>query len=164
MSPGLPLRASTRPRTTRTNPHTQLDQQPTDPAVANQLAERAFALPDVEVRPSAISVPGARALWLREGVPAGPPAAFMIGREFAHLHPAPDVSLHLTLPPDWVDHVLAQSWGELHPMAARGLIPPTTVMIYAPRNAAELEVVTRILHASHDFASGAKPSNQLEPV
>ena len=164
MTPELPLRASARPRATPTNPHAQLDQQPTDPTIANQLAERAFSLPDVEERPSAISVPGARALWLREGVPAGPPAAFMIGREFAHLHPAPDVSLHLTLPPDWVDHVLAQSWGELHPMATRGLIPATTVMIYAPRNAAELEVITRILHVSHDFASGAKPSNQLEPV
>jgi hypothetical protein len=28
-------------------------------------------------------------------------------------------------------------------------------MIYAPRNAAELEVVTRILQASHDFARGS---------
>jgi hypothetical protein len=159
---GLPLRASARPRTTPSNPHTQLDQQPTNPAIANQLAERAFALPDVEERPSAISVPGARALWLREGVPAGPREAFMIGREFAHLHPAPDVSLHLNLPPKWVDHVLAQSWGEFHPMATRGLIPATTVMVYAPRNAEELEVVIRILRVSHYFASGTKQSDQWE--
>jgi hypothetical protein len=158
----LPRRSSARPRTTPTNPHTQLDQQPTDPAIANQLAERAFALPDVEERPSAISVPGARALWLREGVPAGPREAFMIGREFAHLHPAPDVSLHLTLPPAWVDHVLAQSWGELHPMATRGLIPATTVMIYAPRNVEELEVAAQILLVSHHFAGGAGQSDQRD--
>jgi hypothetical protein len=158
----LPLRSSARPRTTPTNPHTQLDQQPTDPAIANQLAERAFALPGVEERPSAISVPGARALWLREGVPARPREAFMIGREFAHLHPAPDVSLHLTLPPAWVDHVLAQSWGELHPMATRGLIPATTVMVYAPRNAEELEVVSRILRVSHNFAGGPRQRYQSD--
>jgi hypothetical protein len=158
----LPLRSSARPRTTPTNPHTQLDQQPTDPAIVKQLADRAFALPAVEERPSAISVPGARALWLREGVPAGPQEAFMIGREFAHLHPAPDVSLHLTLPPEWVDLVLAQSWGELHPMATRGLIPATTVMVYAPRNADELEVVTRILRVSHHFAGGPGQRDQSD--
>jgi hypothetical protein len=157
VTPVLPRRSGARPRTTPTNPHTQLDQQPPDPAISDLLAERAFALPAVDERPSAISVPGARALWLREGMPAGPPEAFMIGREFAHLHPAPDVSLHLTLPPDWVDHVLAQCWGELHPMAQRGLIPATTVMVYAPRTAEELGVVSRILRVSHRFASGLHP-------
>jgi hypothetical protein len=162
MTEVFPRRSGTRPRTTPTNPHTQLDQQPTDPAFANQLAERAFALPNVEERPSAISVPGARALWLREGVPTGPPEAFMIGREFAHLHPAPDVSLHLTLPQEWADHVLAQSWGELHPMAQRRLIPATTVMVYAPRNAEELEVVTHILHVSHHFAGGTGQDDQSD--
>jgi hypothetical protein len=150
----LPRREGPRPSTTTTTPHTQIDQQPVDPAAVRELAARAFALPDVEERPSAISVPGARALWLREGVPAGPREAFMIGREFAHLHPAPDFSLHLALPPTWVEHVLAQGWGELHPVAKMGLIPATIVMIYAPRNAQELEVVGQILSVSHGFASG----------
>ena len=162
MTQALPRRSDARPRTTPTNPHTQLDQQPTDLTIARHLADRAFALPAVEERPSAISVPGARALWLREGVPAGPREAFMIDREFAHLHPAPDFSLHLTLPPAWVDHVLAQSWGELHPMATRGLIPATTVMVYAPRNAEELEVVSRILRVSHNFAGGPGQSDQSD--
>jgi hypothetical protein len=155
MEMALPARSGPRPRTTPTNPHTQLDQQPTDPAIPQHLAARAFALPNVEERPSAISVPGARAVWLREGVPAGPREAFLIGREFAHLHPAPDHSLHLTLPPAWAEHVLAQGWGELHPVARMGLIPATTVMVYAPRDAEELEIVTRILHVSHHFAGGA---------
>jgi hypothetical protein len=85
---GLPERTGYRPRTTPTNPHTQLDQNPEE-LVVRELARRVFALPDVEVRPSAISVPGARALWLRDEVPAGPQEAFMIGREFAHIHPMP---------------------------------------------------------------------------
>ena len=96
---GLPERAGKRPSTTPTNPHTQLDQNPEE-LLVRMLAQRVFALPDVEERPSAISVPGARALWLRDEVPAGPQEAFMIGREFAHIHPLPDGSLHAALPPD----------------------------------------------------------------
>jgi hypothetical protein len=95
----LPKRSGSRPRTTPTNPHTQLEQNP-QPEMVDELARRVFALPGVEERPSAISVPGARALWLREGLPTGPPEAFMIGREFAHIHPIPDGSLHVALPPE----------------------------------------------------------------
>ena len=82
----LPKRSGSRPRTTPTNPHIQLEQNP-ERQVVEELARRVFALPGVEERPSAISVPGARALWLREDVPAGPREAFMVGREFAHIHP-----------------------------------------------------------------------------
>ena len=155
MGMSLPRRAGPRPHTTPSNPHTQLDQQPDDPGLIAELARRAFALPDVDERPSAISVPGARALWLRSGTSSGPPEAFLIGREFAHLHPDPDSSLHLCLPPAWVDDVLEQGWGELHPVARMGLIPATAVMVYAPRDSDELGVVTRILRASHRFAREA---------
>jgi hypothetical protein len=93
----LPKRSGPRPRTTPTNPHTQLEQNP-ERDVVEELARRVFALPGVEERPSAISVPGARALWLREDVAAGPQEAFMIGREFAHIHPMPDGSLHAPWP------------------------------------------------------------------
>jgi hypothetical protein len=65
----LPERSGPRPRTTPTNPHTQLEQNP-ERQVVEELARRVFALPGVEERPSAISVPGARALWFREGVQA----------------------------------------------------------------------------------------------
>ncbi len=85
----LPQRSGARPRTKPTNPHTQLEQNP-DRATVEELARRVFALPGVEERPSAISVPGARALWLSEDAPSGPREAFMIGREFAHIHPMPD--------------------------------------------------------------------------
>ncbi len=88
----LPNRSGSRPKTTPTNPHMQLEQNP-QREVVEELARRVFALPGVEERPSAISVPGARALWLREDVPAGSREAFMIGREFAHIHPMPKCGL-----------------------------------------------------------------------
>jgi hypothetical protein len=148
----LPVRVGPRPRTTPTNPHTQLDQQPTDRRVIEELARRAFALPGVVEEPSRISVPGARALVLAPGEPAGPREAFLVGREFAHLHPDPDRSLHAMLPPETAAGAVAAGWAEPHPAALRGLIPPTAVMLYAPREEAELEVIERLVRASHAFA------------
>src|SRR5215207_515914 len=115
----LPKRSGSRPKTTPTNPHTQLEQNP-EREVVDELATRVFALPGVEERPSAISVPGTRALWLREELPIGPQEAFLIGREFAHIHPMPDGSLHAALPPEVAQEALERfamilgctaSWG-----------------------------------------------------
>jgi hypothetical protein len=150
----LPTRRGPRPRTTPTNPHTQLDQQPDDRRLRDKLARRLFALEGVEERPSAISVPGARALWLAEEVTAGPPEAFLVGREFAHLHPHPDESLHAMLPPAVGDEAVKTGWAEPHPVARLGLIPETAVMIYAPRDEEELDVVERLVRASYEFARG----------
>jgi hypothetical protein len=151
----LPPRAGARPRTTPTNPHTQLDQQPTDPRLADELARRAFALPGVVEEPSGISVPGARALVLAPDEAAGPPEAFLIDREFAHLHPDPDHSLHAMVPTDTVTEAVAAGWAEPHPVALRGLIPRNAVMLYAPRDEAEVDVIEGLVRASHAFARGA---------
>lgn len=149
----LPRRPGSRPTTTPTNPHTQLDQQPSDSEQREQLAASVFALPGVVERPSLISVPGARALWLSDGS-AGPPEAFMVGNEFAHLHPAPDQSLHAMLPPALAVEAVEAGWAEQHPVARRGLIPANAVMLYAPRDDAEREVVEELVRASHAFARG----------
>jgi hypothetical protein len=154
----LPSRQGRRPQTTPSNPHTQLDQQPADPRLIDELARRAFALPGVVEQPSRISVPGARALVLADGEPAGPSGAFLIDREFAHLHPSPDHSLHAMLPPDIVSEAIEAGWAENHPVALRGLIPRTAVMLYAPRDEAELDVIGTLIRASHAFARpGAAP-------
>jgi hypothetical protein len=155
MSTSLPVRAGDRPRTTPTNPHTQLDQQPGELRWVEKLARRVFALPGVVEEPSRISVPGARALVLAAGEPAGPQEAFLIGREFAHLHPDPDHSLHAMLPVETAREAVDAGWAEPHPVALRGLIPPTAVMLYAPRDEAELDVIERLVRASHAFARPA---------
>jgi hypothetical protein len=154
MAPELPQRAGSRPRTTPTNPHTQLDQQPVDPALAGELARRVFSLPGVVEEPSGISVPGARALVLAPDEPAGPPEAFLVGREFAHLHPAPDHSAHAMLPLDLARAADDAGWAEPHPVARMGLIPETAVMLYAPRDDDELAVIEMLIRASREFAGG----------
>ena len=151
----LPARRGPRPRTTPVNPHQQLDQN-APLHLQEALFEWARDLPGVSVGPSRISVPGARAFILDEKLAAGPPEAFMVGREFAHLHPPYDGSLHLMLPEDAAEAVIAKGWGELHPVARWGWLPPTALMVYGPRDEEELQVVWSIVQASYMFARGEK--------
>ena len=50
ISLGLPRRSGPKPRTTPTNPHTQLDQNP-GPEIVEELTRRIFSFPDVTERP-----------------------------------------------------------------------------------------------------------------
>lgn len=152
--PPLPTRAGPRPTTFPDMPHQQLDQQPTDLGIRQALAERVFALPGVSEAPSGISVPGARALVLDPSWDTGPDEAFFVGGEFAHLHPGPDYSLHLALPEWLATEACRTGWAEPHPAIAAGLLPPTIVMVYAPRNQHELEIVAGLVEASYRFATG----------
>jgi hypothetical protein len=151
----LPHRRGDRPATTSTFPHRQLDQQPDDPTVREELARRAFSLEDVVERDSVVSVPGARALVLAGDRPAGPDAAFIREREFAHFHPDPDWSLHLALPDRVADVAIDRGWAELHLIARTEELPGSVVMVYAPRDADEAEVVWTLLRVAHEFAKGA---------
>jgi hypothetical protein len=152
MMPEIGARAGPPPRTRRRLPHAQLDQQPADAADRDELLARALRLAGVRQATSGISVPGALALVLDDH--NGPPDAFMAAGEFAHFHPRPDLSLHLTLPPEEVREVLAGGWGEPHYLATQGELPASHLMIYAPRDAAEVDSVWKILQASHRFAQG----------
>lgn len=151
----LPRRNGPRPAATPTNPHMQLDQQPPDDAPRRRLRELLAELP-VVWRESMISVPGADALTLPPERAGGPPRAFMIGTEFAHLHPAPDHSLHLVLPDEVAELVIEAGWAEQHPVARRGLIPAGAVMVYAPRDDAEAHVVASLVRVSYDYAAGSR--------
>lgn len=149
----LPERRGPRPQTTPTNPHMQLDQLPAGRVIA-ALAGALFALPGVREQPSAISVPGARALWLEPNDARGPRDAFLVGREFAHLHPPPEGSLHVALPPSLASEAISRGWAEIHPVARLGLIPGNVVMLYAPRDDAEVAVVLGLVRAALAFARG----------
>lgn len=150
----LPPRSGPRPTTNPGLPHAQLDQQPTTDRLRASLAEHVFQLPGVHEEPSGVSVPGARALVLEPSLAAGPPEAFMTGREFAHLHPRSDHSLHLCLPVPLVEEVCRAGWAEPHPLVTDGRLPGTLVLLYAPRNDDELQVVLDLVEASYRFATG----------
>ena len=73
--------------------------------------------------------------------------------EFAHLHPSYDGSLHLALPADLAADLVTRGWGRMHPWAGTRL-SPGFVMVYGPRDDAELDTVQSIVAASHAYATG----------
>ena len=165
MKMNLPQRQGTKPRTTSRLPHSQLDQHGSDDVV-KKLHQWCFSsLPHVENQPSGISVPGARALVLQENLPSSSstssscsccnPNAFMVGREFAHIHPAPDNgSMHVQLPASEAKEVVEAGWGEDHYLVTQGHYPPGLIMVFSPRTDDELETVKKIVTHSYEFATG----------
>jgi hypothetical protein len=158
----FPHREGPRPQTTRHEPHQQIDQH-ADPTIWEELHRRCFSMPGVVEHESLISVPGARALWLDEGVTQGPAHAFIIEREFAHIHPKPDASMHLKLPLELAVLAIGAGWGEPHTVVWLGLAPPTTVMLFAPRTEEELEVIFGLVEESYRFARGEPARLVIEP-
>lgn len=150
----LPAREGDRPRTTPDDPHRQLTQIAPE-SLQEELVCRGAGLAGTFVCPSLISVPGSRAFVLDRPVRDSASAVFMIAREFAHIHPPFDGSLHMVVPAHLTRQVAERGWGEQHPVARMGLIPLATMMVYGPRNPGELEVVWSLLQASWASASGA---------
>jgi phospholipase/carboxylesterase len=145
-------RAGPAPDVTWSIPQEQLSQNaPAD--LQERLLDLARLLPGVTVGQSRISVRGARALNLADGT--GDAQAFLVpsAREFAHLHPSYDGSLHLALPPDHARDLVTKGWGRAHPLAGTRL-SPGFVMVFGPRNDDELDTVAGILTMSHAYATG----------
>jgi hypothetical protein len=151
-----PRRAGPRPRTTPWAPHVQQDQL-APPAVADALARRVFALPDVEERPGTVAHPAERAIWLRDGVPAASDDAFLGNREIGHFHPW-DRSLHVVLDPALAEAAVAAGWAEVHPVAKAGLAPANRVMLYGPRDEGETDVLFGLIAAAVRRAGGRAPA------
>ncbi len=90
----LPERAGPPVKTTAGVPHVQLGVQPA-PEVNAAFLHRIAALPNVEIRPTVVSLPGAQGFWLLDDLPLARPDVIVGGREFAHVHQ--DGSLHASL-------------------------------------------------------------------
>ncbi|MEM9335601.1 MAG: luciferase family protein [Pseudomonadota bacterium] len=147
----LERRNGSKPDTTSSLPHMQLTQHGPD-EIVEQLHAWAFSLTGVRNEASGISVPGARALVMHEAIECNH-AAFMVGREFAHIHPHPDSgSMHVVVPPEDASEIVEKGWGEDHYLVTAGSWPHGLVMIFSPRTREELETVKTILKRSYDFA------------
>jgi hypothetical protein len=153
----LPPRAGPRPRTSNEIPHSQLDQQPGDSQYVDAILAEALTWRSVLGQPSAISVEGARALTLDDSALGGPPEAFMVGREFCHVHAQGDFSLHAALPLPLAGAAERAGWAEPHFLVRTGQAPATVVMLYAPRDEAERDVVLRLVRESYEFALTREP-------
>jgi len=91
------------------------------------------------------------------GLFASTPITRTCGGEICHAHPS-DGSMHLTLHPSDAKVMIENGWGERHPLARGGwcrrFVPKEFVLIYAPRDDAEVEVVIKIVAASIWWVSG----------
>jgi phospholipase/carboxylesterase len=74
-------------------------------------------------------------------------------REFAHLHPGHDGSLHIALPVGLAADAIRHGWAVAHPLAGIRLTPGM-VLVYGPRDERELDIVTAIVSTSHAWATG----------
>lgn len=149
----LPSRRGPRPLTDLGPPHVQLDQWSSQ-EMCDALRGRCLELPHVRERVSRIARAGTCALWLPGTAARGPKAAFLHEGEFAHLHGPPGCSLHITLPDAHREAALRRGWVERHPIARAGMLPPTLVLVYAPRDSEELEVAFQLVQVSYRFARG----------
>ena len=89
------------------------------------------------------------------------------GGEICHAHPS-DGSMHLTLHPSDAKLMLENGWGERHPLARGGwcrrFVPKEFVLIYAPRDEQEVDIVMKIVAASIWWVSGIDVNgNELGP-
>jgi hypothetical protein len=149
----LPMRPGAKPRTQRALPHVQLDQWP-PPGVAQELIERALKISHVRPKQSRMANPSSIALCLPDDVAEGPREAFIDDHEFCHLHALPEGGIHLTLPSEVRAQAMQLGWAEQHPAVKIGIMPPTLVMVYSPRNGVELDVVFHFIRISCAFAQG----------
>jgi hypothetical protein len=149
----FPQRRGSVPTTTTQNPQQQLDQIP-DRANYDAFRQIVEAWPGVIKAPSMRAPHGTIGLYLDPKEAKGPREAFLLGTEFAHLHPLPDGSLHMVLPPDVHAAAIAAGWGLPHPMAGLPSVSSQTILIFAPRDAAERDVVADLIRAAEGFARG----------
>jgi phospholipase/carboxylesterase len=143
----LPTRTGPTPEVIGPAPHGQISQI-APVMLQEELWQRMRALPFTFMAPTLVSVSHARSLFIPDGIGSGPEEAFQAGREWAHIHPHHDGSLHLTLPESFKDEVEQAAWGVRHPKQ-------NTILIYGPRDRGELEVVWQLVQLSYAHATGA---------
>lgn len=155
----VPERSGARPKTNSCIPHAQLaDLSP--PALHTRMLERVFGptqpfVASTGPHPSVVSVPDTLAHHMREGAPCTHP---IMKREWAHIHGVQGGtgSWHANLSEADAAEVLARGWAERHLLAGaeyKGLrIPTGLVLVYAPRDEAEADIVMRIIAASYAYA------------
>ena len=148
----LPVRAGVAPSVHPGPPQHQQEQHPEH---EQWRAMRALVeqWPSADKAPTLRGVSGTLGLFLPKHRAASGEHAFLIGREFAHHHPD-DGGLHMTLPQAWRDAAISKGWGVPHTWAGRPTVSALTVLVYAPRDAAEIDTVKHLLHVSERFAQG----------
>ncbi|KDQ57265.1 hypothetical protein JAAARDRAFT_35892 [Jaapia argillacea MUCL 33604] len=161
----VPLRKGARPKTGwHFLPHRQVDQHPDEgmkeiiTTIFSKLAS--FNSNIVELAPSPHEKIH-QGMVIHHSIPSPHQVAVDAWREIVHVHSGRDYSLHLILAPQDCKLVIERGWGERHPLSGvLKALPSQYLMVYAPRDDAELDAVEAIVKAaigymtnSHDVIS-----------
>jgi phospholipase/carboxylesterase len=147
----IAVRSGPRTETSGSLPHLQIGVEPVE-VVNEELYRLAFALPGVENRATIVSSPGARGMWLADGVAIVHPEVIVSGREFAHIHP--DGSLHVSLPFERALEAVEKGWAERHPWADERDGWEGLVMLFTPQSMEELDVTIQLIIDSYNYVTG----------
>ena len=150
----LPLRNGHRPRVYPGPPQHQLDQLPTEEEW-RATREIVSGWQTADQGASRRAAPGTLGLFIPENDDKASSAeAFLLGNEFAHHHPQGDGGLHLVLPPAWHAATIKMGWAVPHTLAGQPSVSHLTLLVFAPRDANERNVIRRLVEASESFARG----------
>ncbi|KAF2088887.1 hypothetical protein K490DRAFT_6820, partial [Saccharata proteae CBS 121410] len=150
----LPPRSGPRPRVEGIAPHRQTEQR----CSARLLQLIQARIRELAKDPANRLVEGTSCFEKHgTGLFSTAPLTSTCAGEVCHVH-ACDGSMHMTLYPADARLVVERGWGERHPLARGGFfarfVPRHFVMVYAPRNEEELDVVMRIIGAAVWWVSG----------
>ena len=87
-----------------------------------------------------------------------------VHREIAHVHSGGDHSVHVTLSPQDCIKVLDAGWGQRHGLSGVKALKLLTdvalsyqyILLYAPRDIAEIHVIMKIVQASISYMSNSQ--------
>lgn len=135
------------------SPHTNLFPNPNIPQLQKQLFNQiATSNPNIiNIRTSILEKRG-EAFFLNPSIPLQPWAKRTHG-EIAHIHIEAEGSSHVTLSLADAKEVMEKGWGVRHRLSGP-FIPVGYLLLYAPRDEEEVEVLGRILRAGVGFMSG----------
>jgi hypothetical protein len=149
----LPKRDGNRPQTTNSVPHVQIGVS-SNPDIIDAFLIEVSKLRGVEIRPTVVSLPGAKGFWLNEKLTLAHPEVIVGGREFAHIHP--DGSLHASLPPIRAKEAVKAGWAVPHPWANQRQGWEGFVMLYTPQSKEESKITFQLISDSYNFITGGK--------
>lgn len=147
----IPERLGTLPEVGGYVPHQQIsDNSPA--AIMDSLCSYLFNLPKVKRVVSRVSLPSSIGAYIDKSVKLRP----FQEREFTHVHTEPGPgSMHMVLPRSVCKTIIERKWGVFHPMSVSDTWSKTgVILIYAPRNLEELDVIKQIIDFNYKFALG----------
>jgi len=156
---GLPVRKGPRPKTLRGPLHIQCGGHG-ERKYLNQLVKDVLTWPHIERTPDATKFASLIPIRFEAGVPLHDPSPLLSEREFARVFMGAP-TIYLALPLVSAHWAIVPGWAEPHYLCSFGLMPPGSVVLYAPNNREEASVCYSLFHTAYQTAFATNPQNSI---